>query len=124
MAKIDHVFRELERVMLVEDGRVIVSLDDWTSIQEKYASKQPKKIPSVRKRPRKNRETLAEHQALKRQLFERANGGCEGARIRRDGELVREHAPDCPRAVPLHGQWTTFAGLPGNVTDGNITAAR
>jgi hypothetical protein len=26
--------------------------------------------------------------------------------------------------VAGNGQWTTFAGLPGNVTDGNITAAR
>lgn len=99
MSATDRLIRDVQREI---DAEGHLHRDEWNAIKAKYATKRPARIPAKRAKPRKNRETKDEHADVILQLFERANGGCEGARIRRDGEIVREHAPDCPRAVPLH----------------------
>jgi hypothetical protein len=99
MSKLTNLIRDIDR-QVKNEGHLYGSV--WAKLREKYASKAPRPIPAKRAKQRKNHETKAEHADVIQQLFERANGACEGARIRRNGEIVREHAPDCPKAVPFH----------------------
>lgn len=95
----DRLIRELEREL---DSEGAIYRPAFERIKLKWESKKPKPIPQKRAKKRRNRETPAKHAEVKRQLCERAEGICERARIRRDGKIVYEHAPDCPLAVSLH----------------------
>ena len=103
MSKIDQLIREVERA---SEGYadILISREEWKALKAKYATAKPARIPAKRAKPRKNRETLVEHQEVMHDLFLRAKGMCEGAHIRRDGQIVVEHAPHCPGLVSwLHG---------------------
>ena len=87
MIAVRQLIRDLNRTNYNNgEGGLWVSEKDWKALKAKYADKPAKKIPAKRAKQRRNRETPAEHEAVILQLFERAQGECEGARIRRDDD--------------------------------------